>query len=73
MFGLGKSRSKLGKYIDKEGIKQGDLSKSSKLNKETVSRLCKEDSEPNEGTITKVVGGLRKKGKDVKASDFWDI
>jgi predicted transcriptional regulator len=73
MFGLGKPRSKLGKYLDKNGINQGELSKESKVNKETVSRLANNDADPNEKTMTKIVGALRKKGKDAKAEDFWDV
>ncbi|MDD9266030.1 transcriptional regulator [Paenibacillus sp. GCM10023248] len=68
MFGLGKSRTRFGKWLDKEGIKQGELP----VNKNTASRLCNDlDYEPYEDTIITVISFLRKKGYDVTVEDFW--
>ncbi|MGE0992074.1 transcriptional regulator, partial [Bacillus sp. GMa5/2] len=39
MFGLGKKRSKFGKWLDRQGIKQIELEKKSKLSTGTISRL----------------------------------
>lgn len=74
-YGLGKPRSKLGKFIDRKGVTQEELRKISRLNQETISKLCSGTSkrDPNEKTITKIIGALRKMGYNVKASDFWDV
>ncbi|OBZ13325.1 hypothetical protein A7975_10735 [Bacillus sp. FJAT-26390] len=72
MFGLGKQRTKLGRYIDKNGITQGWLESKTGLNKNSVSKLCGDDSyEPRPSTVQKVISSLRKHGHDVRADDFW--
>ncbi|MFS1511775.1 transcriptional regulator [Chengkuizengella sp. SCS-71B] len=72
MFGLGKPRTKLGKYIDKKKISQKWVSENFGLNKETVSKMCSDEyHKPNRSTKHRVVSGLRKKGEEVEESDFW--
>lgn len=71
--GIGKSRTKLGKFIDNRGISQGELSKASGKNRDTISDLCdgNKQSQPNEETQIKIVGALRRLGHDVRPGDFW--
>ncbi|PEE25977.1 transcriptional regulator, partial [Bacillus toyonensis] len=38
MFGLGKQRSKFGKFLDKNGISQQDVVRESGVNRGTISR-----------------------------------
>lgn len=73
MFGLGKSRSALGKYLDKKKLSQLWLSAESKVNRNTISELCdgSKELEPTEKTITRIISALRKHGHDVRADDFW--
>lgn len=67
-MGIGKERTKLGKWMDLKGIKQGDLP----VNKNTATRLCNDlKYEPYEDTILTVISFLRKKGHNVSVSDFW--
>lgn len=75
MFGLGKKRSKLGKWLDDRGISQQWLSKDSKVSRSTVSELCKADPdhEPTQGTIKKVMKSIRKIDDRVKVEDFFDL
>jgi hypothetical protein len=75
MFGIGKPRSELGRFIDKKGIDQGELMRASRVNKGTISDLCsgEKDRNPNKSTKIKIISALRKRGYDVKASDFWDV
>ncbi|WP_209121490.1 helix-turn-helix transcriptional regulator [Alkalihalobacillus sp. BA299] len=75
MFGLGKKRSKLGKWLDQRGISQQWLSKTSGVNKTTISKLSKGDydHDPNTKTIKKIINTLQKIDPNVKADDFWDI
>jgi len=73
MFGLGKRRTKLGRFLDRNGLKQEWLVKESGINRESVSRLCdgEEKRSPQERTIIKIIGTLRRHGHDVRADDFW--
>jgi predicted transcriptional regulator len=73
MFGLGKPRTDLGKYLDRYDISQGELATISGISRDGISRLCDgtKDIEPNEGTCVKIVGALRRMGYDVEMSDFW--
>ncbi len=72
MFGLGKPRTKLGRFIDGSGLTQGWLEKKAGLNKNSVSKLCGDASyEPRAGTVQKIISALRKHGHDVRADDFW--
>lgn len=75
MFGLGKPRSKFGRFLDKHKIRQQDLVKESKVNKTTISRLCQGDTfKPSLTNGNKIIKALRKMtGKNVNIDDFWDI
>jgi putative transcriptional regulator len=75
MFGLGKPRSKFGKFLDKHGIKQQDLVRESKVNKGTISRLCQGDSfQPSMKNASKLVKALKKlSNKSVDYDDFWSM
>ncbi|NDI34545.1 transcriptional regulator [Chengkuizengella sediminis] len=72
MFGLGKPRTKFGKFIDKKEISQTWVSENCGIDKNTTSRLTgNDDYKPNRSTKHRVVSGLRKKGEEVDESDFW--
>jgi predicted transcriptional regulator len=75
MFGLGKKRSKLGKWLDKRGISQQWLANKSKVSRSTVSELCKNDAdhEPTQSTMKKILKAIREIDPNVKSDDFWDI
>lgn len=75
MFGLGKRRSKLGKWLDDRGISQQWLAKKSGVGRTTISNLSKGDEEhtPNASTIKKILKALREVDGRVKADDFWDM
>jgi transcriptional regulator with XRE-family HTH domain len=74
MWGIGKPRSKLGKWLDKHGLEQKELTKVSKVNKNTVSKACNEkDYIPSQKTIQKLLKAIRKVDPNVKMSDFWDM
>lgn len=73
-YGLNKPRSKLGKWIDRRGIKQEWLIKESGVNKRTVSDVCnEEDYMPSGKTMQKIIKALRVVDPSVKASQFWDL
>lgn len=74
MFGLGKRRSKLGRFLDKRGISQQWLSQTAKVNRTTLGKLCNEDGvEVTTRTIKKIITALKKVDPNVKANDFFDM
>lgn len=71
--GLGKSRSKLGRYIDRNSINQSELEKAG-ISKGTVSRLCSSNShQPNLKTAKKILTFLKKYDKSLDYKDFFDL
>lgn len=71
-LGLGKQRTKFGKWVDKN-LTQDQVREYCGLNKNTLTDVCnKIDHNPNVRTKTKIISGLRKKGFDVQMSDFWE-
>lgn len=74
MFGLGKPRSRLGKWLDRHGLKQKWLEDETGLSDETISRLAnKEDASPNQKTIKRIMQAIRKVDPSAKADDFWPM
>jgi len=73
MFGLGKPRTRLGKFLDRHEIEQVELAKRVGMNRISFGRLCDpgKDVEPRDATKVKIVGVLRRMGYDVSIDDFW--
>lgn len=73
MYGLGKSRSKLGKFLDKNKLSQTWLENETKLTRNTITHMCSGDYQKGFSIQSKqkVISALRKYGYDVMASDFW--
>jgi predicted transcriptional regulator len=71
--GLGRNRTKLGKFIDNRGISQGELAKSADKSRNTIADLCDGDKQisANEDTQIKIISALRRRGYDVRPEDFW--
>lgn len=72
MYGnVGKKRSKFGEYLDKNGITQSELLKYCKVNKDTITKVCRENEVSNV-TKRKLLEGLNKLTREnKKVSDFW--
>lgn len=75
MFGLGKKRSKLGKWLDRRGITQTWLAKASGVNRNTINDLAAGDSDraPTARTMSKILKALREVDPRVKSDDFWSM
>jgi transcriptional regulator with XRE-family HTH domain len=74
VWGTGKRRSKLGKWIDKKGYTQKDLGKVANLDKATVSRACSDPEYiPSGKTIQKIMKAVRKLDPKAKPTDFFDL
>jgi len=70
-FGLGKSRTKFGRWMDHEDISQIELEELSGLSRRTVSRLCNdEEYRPKYSTVAKIRKALSKIGKSVPDDYF---
>lgn len=75
MFGLGKKRSKLGKWLDGRGISQTWLANKARVSRNTINDLVAGDTNraPTTRTISKIVKALREVDSTVKSDDFFDI
>jgi hypothetical protein len=77
MFGLGKPRSRFGKFVDKYLGNGGQerIREISRVSRETVSRVCKSDDYvPSGRTMRSLLNAVKKlTGKSVKSDDFWPM
>jgi hypothetical protein len=72
--GLGKKRTKLGKWIDNRGIKQEWLVTKTGIGRNTITWACGDsDYMPGGRTMQKILKALREIDPNVNASEFWDI
>lgn len=72
MFGLGKPRSELGRFIDKNNLTQEAVRLKAGVGRDIMSELCgNKNYQPQEKTMVKIVGALRSMGYDVSIDDFW--
>lgn len=71
---LGKKRSKLGEFLDYHKITQSNAAGRAGVNKETMSRLCNDDSYiPAFRTVSKIMRVVREVDSGVKISDFFNF
>lgn len=74
-FGLGKPRSRLGRFIDDHGVSQSTLADISGVNKNTITKLCSEETTVrNRKTGDRILKAIRElTGKNVGYDDFWSM
>jgi transcriptional regulator with XRE-family HTH domain len=73
-FGLGKSRTKFGRWLDKEKVTQIEIEEKTGLSRGTVSRLCNDkDYIPKISTWIKIQRALKSFGYNVNRDDFFDM
>ncbi|MFJ5625290.1 helix-turn-helix domain-containing protein [Peribacillus loiseleuriae] len=74
MFGLGKKRSAFGKFLDKNGITQQELSEVSGVNRNSISRITQSgENKPSMKNASKIIKALKKAGYKVDYDDFWSM
>lgn len=74
LFGLGKKRSKLGKFLDKHNLDQEWLVRKSGLGRNTIGDLANGSKRsPTTRTIQKILKALREVDPNVRADDFFDL
>jgi transcriptional regulator with XRE-family HTH domain len=74
-FSLGKRRSKLGRFLDKNGLTQQQVVEKSGVSRGTISRVCQADNmAPTIKNAQKIIKALRElTGKHVDYDDFWSM
>ncbi|WP_374103013.1 helix-turn-helix transcriptional regulator [Bacillus sp. ISL-77] len=74
-FGLGKKRSKLGKWLDNRGISQSWLANKAGVSRNTINDLAAGDIDraPTTRTISKIVKALKEIDPSAKPDDFFDM
>lgn len=74
MWGIGKPRSKLGKWLDRKGLEQQDLAKEAKVSRNTISKACNEKEYiPSPSVMKKLLKAIRKIDPNAKMNDFWNM
>lgn len=74
MFGLGKPRSRFGKFLDSKGIEQKEVAERAKVSEMTLTRMCNDkDHSPRISTWVKIQRALRSMGYEVDRDKFFDI
>lgn len=73
-MGIGKPRTKLGKWLDARGIKQSWLEVRTGCNKNTITSVCNNaEYMPNLKTMQSIIKALREVDPSVRAEQFWDL
>ncbi|MFB5932969.1 helix-turn-helix transcriptional regulator [Peribacillus frigoritolerans] len=73
-FGSSKKRSRIGKFIDKHGYSQEQLSQAAKVSRNTISRICNDpDYVPSAGVLKKIMKAIRSIKEDAKVDDYFDV
>lgn len=68
-LGLGKERTRLGRFLDQNRLTQEAIRT---VSMDTMTRICSDPNyKPTQMTMRRVVHGLIKLGYDVTESDFW--
>lgn len=70
-MGLGKKRSKFGKWLDEKGVKQEYIVEQTNISRNTISDICSGKREPNSTTIKKILVAVKKIDKKAKAEDLF--
>ena len=74
MFGLGKPRSKLGEWLDRNGKSQRWLAAEANISEDTATRVCSDAGYiPGNATKRKILGVIRGIDPNAKHDDFWPM
>ncbi|MFD2681494.1 helix-turn-helix domain-containing protein [Bacillus seohaeanensis] len=74
MFGLGKKRTKFGRWLDREGLTQLELEKKANLGRATISKLCNDKNyRPKLSTVAKIKKAIQQLGRSVPPDDYFGM
>ncbi|PHE87360.1 transcriptional regulator, partial [Bacillus toyonensis] len=69
-----KNRTKLKKWLDRQGIEQQELAKKSKVSVQTISKACRDtDYIPKPDIMKKILHTIRKIGSGAKTSRYMRV
>lgn len=72
IHGLGKPRSSFGKWLDRQGISQAELIRTSGLGKGTINRICiNNEQRPSERTLALLRMAFDEMDVPFDPSHFW--
>jgi len=72
-FGLGKPRSKLGRWLDEHGLTHQELSRRSGVSEDTITRLSSDGTQrPSWRTEKRLLKAMRHYDSEVSAVEFWE-
>lgn len=73
-FGIGKSRTKFGRWLDKKEVSQIEIEELSGLSRRTISRLCNDKGySPRYSTIADVKKALKRLGVELPPDDYFGM
>jgi transcriptional regulator with XRE-family HTH domain len=74
MFGLGKKRTKFGRWLDREGLTQLEIEKRAQLGRATISKLCNDKNyRPKLSTVAKVKKAIQQLGRSLPPDDHFGM
>lgn len=74
MKGKRKNRTRLGKWLDRNGIEQQELEEAANISRNTISRLCNNSQHtPSFKVVQKIMKAIKRVDSKAKITDFWDI
>lgn len=69
-----RTRTKLGRWLDQQGIEQQELERVSGISKSTIHRLCNDKHhEPRMDVVKRIMKALKSVDSKVKSEDFWSL
>lgn len=74
MYGLGKPRTKLGAYLDRNDIKQNDIIYVTGIHRSVMNKICNKNENtvnPNKETRRRIIQALNDLGHKVKESEIF--
>lgn len=73
-FGSSKKRSRIGKFIDKHGYSQEELSQASGVSRNTISKVCNDpEYVPSPNVLRKIMKAVRSIKPEAKVDDYFDV
>ncbi|MGO4106658.1 hypothetical protein [Paenibacillus sp. YAF4_2] len=71
--GIGNEQTLIGKLLRHNRLNQQYLVDISKVNKNTISKLCTDiEFTPTNKLMSRIIGSLRQQNHDVSVVDFWN-
>ena len=74
MKGNKQKRTKLGRWLDQNGIEQKELETAAKVSRSTITRLCNDKNHvPTLSIVQKIMKAIKRFDSKVNVHNFWDM